>query len=1613
MTNPGPGGTPPEGLLGNDSDPDGDPLAITEVDGNQVTLPGTFNLLSGAILTLNADGTFSYDPNGQFASLAVGVSDTDTFEYTIGDGNGGSDTATVNITIDGVNDAPTITSTPVTTATEDELYTYDVEAVDPDIGDTLTFSLDVAPTGMTIDATSGLIQWTPANAQVGSNAVATRVIDAGGLFDTQSFSVSVVNVNNAPVVTPSGAMNTYTAGNPAVVIDGAITVTDIDNANLASANITLTNRPDGDASESLAVITGGTGITSSYTPSTGELSLSGVDTLANYQQVLRTATYLNTATPLDETDRIVEFVVNDGSDDSNTGSVTVKIANNQPPVARDDDFTTDEDTVLNGDVLVDNGNGVDSDPDGDPLNVNTTPISGPTSGVLVLMANGGFTYTPFADFNGTDMFEYEIDDGKGGTDIGLVTIGVTSVNDVPTDIALDNASVDENQPIGTAVGVFTTTDVDTADTHLYSLVAGAGDTDNAQFSIVGDQLQTAAVLDFEAAANCTTSVNSCSIRVQTDDGNGGTFEKTFIINIDDVNEAPTDIALDSTTVDENAAIGTTVGTFTTTDVDAGDSHTYTLVAGAGDTDNTRFSIGGGASDELLTAEVFDFETQGPFSIRVRTTDSGGPFFEEPFTIIINDIDPENLAPTITSSATANFAENGVGPVLDVMTSDDNDSEGAGLSYGFTSSGVGPGIDNGLFNLATNGIITFISPPDFELPGDFNGDNNYQVQVTVTDSGPGTPLTDTQNITITVTDVAEADAIDDSYTGIIGNVGLDVPAGSGVLSNDLGGASTVTQVNGVGANVGAATATSNGTVTVQADGGFVYEPNAGNPGTDSFTYEADGVDTATVILTFGPDVIWFIDTTPSGGGNVGTLSDPFTSISGYNASSAAANQEVFIAAGSYTGPLNANNNSVVIGEGASGTTAGLLGVSEPAFSRTLPSVGGADPQIGGASSGINLASGNTIRGLDIGTTGGTALFGSSVGALSISEVDTVSASSGRAVDLSGGSGVSVDIGSVTVSSSSVGGINLDTNAGTFTFDSLSVSTTGGTGLRASSSGTVNIGGTGSTINSTSGTAIDSANTTIGTGGWTFSSVSNDQGSSGGDTPAIVLTNTGAGTFTVNGGTIENITDADGIRLSNTDGLVTLANMIIEDIADSSDASDALGTRSGVDGIHGQDVDGGLTLNNTIMRRFSDNAINGALFSNGLSETNWNGLSILNGTVIEDSNRFHVGGTGASGKADSSDEGLVRIVGITGTVVIDSSTLQRGAELIDFFTDSGTGTLDMTVQRSFFIDSIKEFVCGNPTQNVGKTGLDVTVEGPHDAVIRIGDPAGTNSALGNTFTNNATASVRIVHDAGTSGDIDVVISQNTFEITDHLTGTNCAPGNFTFNFAQGGVLLDAGAGTFEGIVSNNVFDEVMNASGGTGQLTLIGDDGGSSEFIVTGNEFRLPWNGPVRVLADGNGSMDVRFGGPNAGEPNTYTDGTLTGEDLGAGTFPSPFLPWQLNVRNGGSLDMTIRNEVLPAHDVTNSGFSESFDATMNSSGGTLNLWLDNNDSPYGYNLANSGAGTFQLYQGASGSTVPAVIIDDNNNTGGGGSDGTTPPTVTTSGTIGATSTAPTQPSITIP
>ncbi|WOB44734.1 hypothetical protein HNI00_17435 [Thermoleptolyngbya oregonensis NK1-22] len=436
------------------------------------------------------------------------------------------------------------------------------------------------------------------------------------------------------------------------------------------------------------------------------------------------------------------------------------------------------------------------DPDGDivtnfelidsvnfPDNASFEIQTGPGGPILVLRAA--------ADFETKNSYTIKIraTDPNGLSYEKEVVVAVTNVNEAPTAINLDPQSVDENVPIGTEVGIFTTIDPDFVDTHTYTLVSGTGDTDNASFTIVGNQLRLNVSPDFETK-------NSYTIRVRTTDSGNLFFEQSFTITINDIdetlpNQAPTAIALSPTNVDENVPVGTTVGTFTTTDPDTGDTHTYTLVSGTGDTDNASFTIVG---NQLRLNVSPDFETKDSYTIRVRTTDSGNLFFEQSFTITINDIDetPPNQAPTAIALSPTNVDENvPIGTTVGTFTTTDPDT---GDTHTYTLvSGTGD-TDNASFTIVGNQLRLNVSP-------DFETKNSYTIRVRTTDSGN---LFFEQVFTITINDIDETlpnqapTAIALTPTNVDENVPVGTTVGTFTTTDpDTGDTHTYTLVSGTG------------------------------------------------------------------------------------------------------------------------------------------------------------------------------------------------------------------------------------------------------------------------------------------------------------------------------------------------------------------------------------------------------------------------------------------------------------------------------------------------------------------------------------------------------------------------------------------------------------------------------------------------------------------------------------------------------------------------------------------------------------------------------------------------------------------------------------------------
>jgi ELWxxDGT repeat protein len=426
----------------------------------------------------------------------------------------------------------------------------------------------------------------------------------------------------------------------------------------------------------------------------------------------------------------------------------------QAPIAVGDTISTDIAKIFTIDVLAN-----DSDPNNDPLtltkiqNQDIAPGQQITlaSGALVTFNSGGnLSYNPNGKFDflnigetATDTFTYTITDGTGKTD--TATVSVTLFH------TISNSKIAENQPVATVIGDFTTTYPDTGKTFTYSLVTDSNVTDNSLFSISNNQLKTNAIFDFETK-------NSYTIRINAIDQDGLSVEKQLTIRVTNINETPTDILLSNNSVSENQAIGTSVGDFTTTDPDTGNTFTYSLVTGNGDTDNSLFTI---EDNQLKTNSILDFETKNSYSVRVKTTDQGGLSYEKPFTIIVSDI-PSDIQ--LDNSSIAENSTNGIVGSLSVSDPNTVDT----FSYSLVT-GNGD-TDNSLFSIENNQLKA-------NVQFNFETKNSYSVRVKATAEGG---LSYEKSFTIAVSYVNETYLVADINQNNFGSSPSDFIKVGGVL-----------------------------------------------------------------------------------------------------------------------------------------------------------------------------------------------------------------------------------------------------------------------------------------------------------------------------------------------------------------------------------------------------------------------------------------------------------------------------------------------------------------------------------------------------------------------------------------------------------------------------------------------------------------------------------------------------------------------------------------------------------------------------------------------------------------------------------------------------------------
>ena len=289
--------------------------------------------------------------------------------------------------------------------------------------------------------------------------------------------------------------------------------------------------------------------------------------------------------------------------------------------------------------------------------------------------------------------------------------GIFYENVAPTDLLLSNNTVNENLAVGTDVGIFTSVDPNRfGNTFTYALVTGAAANDNSKFQILADVLQTSSVFNFELK-------NSYTIRVRTTDAGGKFFDKDFTILVNNANDAPSGLNLAPQTILENRAVGTVVGSLTTTDDDVGDTYVYSLVTGTGSTNNLSFTIAG---NTLVTSAIFDFETKSGYSVRVRTQDQLGAFFDRAFTITV--LNANESATSIVLSNNSIPENKGANFLIGLFSNNDPDASDT-FTYSLVSGTGSSG--NSSFVITGSQLRSAV---DF----DFETRNVYSIRVRVTD-----------------------------------------------------------------------------------------------------------------------------------------------------------------------------------------------------------------------------------------------------------------------------------------------------------------------------------------------------------------------------------------------------------------------------------------------------------------------------------------------------------------------------------------------------------------------------------------------------------------------------------------------------------------------------------------------------------------------------------------------------------------------------------------------------------------------------------------------------------------------------------------------------------------
>ena len=411
-------------------------LRVTAVNGSPAAVGNPVALASGALLTLNVDGSFDYDPNGQFDYLAAGATATDSFTYQVADSIGGTDTATVSIVVTGTADAP-VTDNVSATGNEDAA-SIAITLTGSDVDGTVdNFRLNSLPANGTLylDAGLSIVAATATDYAATAEALTLYFVPNANWNGSTGFQFVAIDDGSLPDATPATATITVNAVNDVPVATANTVITNEDTAHTFVVGEFSYLDVEGDALVSVTLgnlnLAGGTLEHSGGTPVTNGMTL----TAAQIVTLVYTPALDANGAPL----ATFDFTVNDADAGVTAAQMDIDVTPvNDVPVAD-----------AGGPYTIDEGEGVTLDAsgsldvDGDALtwswDINNDGTFGDVTGVspsLTWAQLQGFGI----DDDGTYTIQVRVDDGNGTPDTASTTLTVNNVSPLLTTTGANSAN---------------------------------------------------------------------------------------------------------------------------------------------------------------------------------------------------------------------------------------------------------------------------------------------------------------------------------------------------------------------------------------------------------------------------------------------------------------------------------------------------------------------------------------------------------------------------------------------------------------------------------------------------------------------------------------------------------------------------------------------------------------------------------------------------------------------------------------------------------------------------------------------------------------------------------------------------------------------------------------------------------------------------------------------------------------------------------------------------------------------------------------------------------------------------------------------------------------------